>query len=65
MLRLLGWLERLQAWAWLGIIGVILLIEGDLTARIIGSVMVAALVAWVILLARRVVVRRRFVDSAP
>jgi uncharacterized membrane protein YiaA len=61
---LLEWLDRLKVWAFLGVIGVILLIVGDLTARIIGSLMVAALVAWVIVLARRIVVRRRVADSA-
>ena len=36
----LEWFDRLRLWALLGVIGVILLVEGDVTARIIGSVMV-------------------------
>ena len=49
----LVWLGRPRIWAiFFGVIGVILLIEGDVTARIIGSVMVLFVLVWMILLAR-------------
>jgi hypothetical protein len=46
------WFDRLRMWALLGVIGVILLVEGDITAQIIGSVLVAFVLGWIVLRAR-------------
>ena len=46
------WLDRLRIWGILGVIGAILLVEGDFTARIIGSVMVVSVLVSIILRAR-------------
>jgi hypothetical protein len=46
------WFDRLRLWVLVGIIGIILLVEGDVTARIIGSVMVALVLGSIILRAR-------------
>jgi hypothetical protein len=39
-------------WALLGVIGVILLVEGDITAQVIGSVLVAFVLGWIVLRTR-------------
>ena len=51
------WFDRLRIWAIIGVIGVILLIEGDVTARIIGSVMVMLLLGSTIIRSRHRVAR--------
>ena len=53
VLRLWDWFDRLRIIALVGVLGVILLVEGDVTARIIGTVMLVVLLVWVVVLLRR------------